>query len=213
MFGARPGDASAGDAHRTKLPRVESVFTRPDGRADRARASAPRILITPRGETGFVFTFQDVTESRASRSARRGCSSGWRRSARWRPASPTRSATRWRRCPGRCRSCGRSCRSREEQSQLMDIVLRESDRLNDTIRSFLAYARPQRNALTRLDVRQVVTDAGTLLQNSAELLESHRCGATCRRSRCGARPTKRRSGRSSGTWRRTACARCPTAAG
>ena len=28
----------------------------------------------------------------------------------------------------------------------MDIVLRESDRLNETIRSFLAYARPQRSA-------------------------------------------------------------------
>jgi two-component system sensor histidine kinase PilS (NtrC family) len=61
----------------------------------------------------------------------------------------------------------------DEQSQLMDIVLRESDRLNDTIRSFLAYARPQRNALTRLDVRQVVTDAGTLLPNSPELLDTH----------------------------------------
>ena len=29
----------------------------------------------------------------------------------------------------------------------MDIVLRESERLNDTIRSFLAYARPQRQAM------------------------------------------------------------------
>ena len=29
----------------------------------------------------------------------------------------------------------------DEQSQLMDIVLRESDRLNDTIRSFLAFAQ------------------------------------------------------------------------
>ena len=37
----------------------------------------------------------------------------------------------------------------DEQSQLMDIVLRESERLNDTIRSFLAYARPQRQALAR----------------------------------------------------------------
>ena len=55
----------------------------------------------------------------------------------------------------------------EEQSQLMDIVLRESDRLNETIRSFLAYARPQRNASSRFDVRQIVTDAATLLQNSA----------------------------------------------
>ena len=34
----------------------------------------------------------------------------------------------------------------DEQAQLMDIVLRESERLNDTIRSFLAYARPQRFA-------------------------------------------------------------------
>jgi two-component system sensor histidine kinase PilS (NtrC family) len=32
----------------------------------------------------------------------------------------------------------------EDQAQLMDIVLRESERLNDTIRSFLAYAKPQR---------------------------------------------------------------------
>ncbi len=61
----------------------------------------------------------------------------------------------------------------EEQSQLMDIVLRESDRLNETIRSFLAYARPQRKASLRLDVRQIVTDAATLLQNSPELLASH----------------------------------------
>ena len=45
-------------------------------------------------------------------SATRACSSGWRRSARWPPASRTRSATRWRRCRARCRCCGRSCRSR-----------------------------------------------------------------------------------------------------
>src|SRR5205807_2199102 len=49
----------------------------------------------------------------------------------------------------------------EEQAQLMDIVLRESERLNDTIKSFLAYARPQRFTLTRLDVRKVVQDTAT----------------------------------------------------
>jgi two-component system sensor histidine kinase PilS (NtrC family) len=61
----------------------------------------------------------------------------------------------------------------EEQSQLMDIVLRESDRLNETIRSFLAYARPQRLGTTRVDVRQVITDTARLLQNNAELSEAH----------------------------------------
>jgi two-component system sensor histidine kinase PilS (NtrC family) len=60
-----------------------------------------------------------------------------------------------------------------EQSQLMDIVLRESDRLNDTIRSFLAYARPQRGGSARVDVRQVITDTARLLQNNAELSEAH----------------------------------------
>jgi two-component system sensor histidine kinase PilS (NtrC family) len=61
-----------------------------------------------------------------------------------------------------------------EQSQLMDIVLRESERLNETIRSFLAYARPQRHAMSRVDARRVVTDAATLLENSPELTTAHR---------------------------------------
>jgi two-component system sensor histidine kinase PilS (NtrC family) len=61
----------------------------------------------------------------------------------------------------------------EEQSQLMDIVLRESERLNETIKSFLAYARPQRNAAARVDLVHVLSDAATLLQNSPELMEDH----------------------------------------
>src|SRR5919201_6582457 len=61
----------------------------------------------------------------------------------------------------------------DEQAQLMDIVLRESERLNDTIKSFLAYARPQRVALTRLDIRRVVKDTATLLRNSADVRDEH----------------------------------------
>ena len=56
----------------------------------------------------------------------------------------------------------------------MDIVLRESERLNETIRSFLAFARPQRHAMSRVDARRVVTDAATLLENSSELSARHR---------------------------------------
>jgi len=52
--------------------------------------------------------------------------------------------------------------------------LRESDRLNDTIRSFLAFARPQRNAMGILDVGRIVADAATLLRNNAEVTERHR---------------------------------------
>ena len=60
-----------------------------------------------------------------------------------------------------------------EQEQLMDIVLRESERLNATIRSFLAYARPQRFQIARFDVRRALNDAALLLRNSAEVQEAH----------------------------------------
>ena len=60
-----------------------------------------------------------------------------------------------------------------EQEQLMDIVLRESERLNTTIRSFLAYARPQRFAIARFDVRRALNDTALLLRNSAEVHEGH----------------------------------------
>ena len=55
----------------------------------------------------------------------------------------------------------------------MDIVLRESERLNTTIRSFLAYARPQRFAIARIDVRRALNDTALLLRNSSELHDGH----------------------------------------
>jgi signal transduction histidine kinase len=55
----------------------------------------------------------------------------------------------------------------------MDIVLRESERLNTTIRSFLAYARPQRFEIARFDVRRALNDTALLLRNSAEVQDGH----------------------------------------
>src|SRR5262249_25638699 len=60
-----------------------------------------------------------------------------------------------------------------EQEQLMDIVLRESERLNSTIRSFLAYARPQRFRIARFDLRRALNDTALLLRNNSELGERH----------------------------------------
>jgi two-component system sensor histidine kinase PilS (NtrC family) len=60
-----------------------------------------------------------------------------------------------------------------EQAQLMDIVLRESERLNDTIRSFLAYARPQRFAVSRLDVRKTLQDTAMLIRHGSDAREDH----------------------------------------
>ena len=100
----------------------------------------------------------------------------------------------------------------EDQAQLMDIVLRESERLNDTIRSFLAYARPQRLSDGTTRREKVLQDAALLLRNSAEVQPHHSSTSRSPPSRSGARPMKIRSGRSSGTWRPTAYARWRTAA-
>ncbi|MCX6542936.1 MAG: ATP-binding protein [Acidobacteria bacterium] len=61
----------------------------------------------------------------------------------------------------------------EDQAQLMDIVLRESDRLNRTIGQFLAYARPRRFNVARFDVRLAVRDTALLLRHGTGVDERH----------------------------------------
>jgi two-component system sensor histidine kinase PilS (NtrC family) len=156
---------------RPPLSRVEFGFTRGDGRQiEVGLSTAP--LLTPRGETGVIFSFQDVTEVRKKEREARvqqrlaavgEMAAGIAHEIR----NPLASMS------GSIQILRQELPLTEEQSQLMDIVLRESERLNDTIRSFLAYARPQRNSASRIDVRRVITDTATLLQNSAELSGGH----------------------------------------
>ena len=156
---------------RPPMPRVEYAFTRRDGRRLELGISTA-VLMTPRGESGFVITFQDVTEARRQeREARMQqrlaavgeMAAGIAHEIR----NPLASMS------GSIQILRQELPLSEEQAQLMDIVIRESERLNETIRSFLAYARPQRNAAARLDVRQVVTETATLLQNSPDRQEPH----------------------------------------
>jgi two-component system sensor histidine kinase PilS (NtrC family) len=163
LFGHREG--------RPRLPRMEYAFTRPDGRQIEIGISTA-ILMTPRGEVGFVFTFQDVTlarkHEREARIQQRLAAVGEMAAGiAHEIRNPLASMS------GSLQILRQELPLSDEQSQLMDIVLRESDRLNETIRSFLAYARPQRNAAVPVDVRQVVTETATLLQNSPELMEAH----------------------------------------
>jgi two-component system sensor histidine kinase PilS (NtrC family) len=166
---ARWFEDASGAAH--SVQRIEYGFTRGDGRQiELGLATAP--LMTPRGESGFLLTFQDVTESRKiEREARvqqrlaavGEMAAGIAHEIR----NPLASMS------GSIQILRQELPLSDEQAQLLDIVLRESDRLNDTIRSFLAYARPQRSASARVDVRQVITDTARLLQNSSELSEEH----------------------------------------
>ena len=154
-----------------RVPRVEIGFRRGDARQiELGLSGAP--LMTPRGETGFILTFQDVTETRKQEREARvqqrlaavgEMAAGIAHEIR----NPLASMS------GSLQILRQELPLTDEQGQLMDIVLRESERLNDTIRSFLAYARPQRQAMKPFDLCQVITDTARLLENSPELHDTH----------------------------------------
>lgn len=60
-----------------------------------------------------------------------------------------------------------------DQLQLMDIVLRESDRLNRIVSDFLIYARPPRTERTTTELVSLLAETIALLRNSTELKPDH----------------------------------------
>ncbi len=155
----------------TRSQRADHQYRCPDGRLTEIGLTATTLSL-PDGRSGYLLTFQDVTDvRRLERSARMQqrlaavgeMAAGIAHEIR----NPLASMS------GSIQVLRQELALTEDQAQLMDIVLRESERLNETIRSFLAYARPQRFTLTRLDIRRVVQDTTTLLRNSAEVRDDH----------------------------------------
>jgi two-component system sensor histidine kinase PilS (NtrC family) len=156
----------------TQSLRVDLIYRMADGRPIDLGLTCTTIAF-PDGRPGYLFVFQDVTTiKRLEREARLRqrltavgeMAAGIAHEIR----NPLASMS------GSIQLLREELPLTGEQAQLMDIVLRESERLNQTIGSFLAYARPQRAAAARLDVRTVVGDAVALLRNSAEVLATHR---------------------------------------
>jgi two-component system sensor histidine kinase PilS (NtrC family) len=129
-------------------------------------------LETPGGRAGLLFTFQDVTnikklERDAAIQQRLAAVGEMAAGIAHEIRNPLASMS------GSIQILRQELPLSAEQEQLMDIVLRESERLNTTIRSFLAYARPQRFQIERFDVRRALNDTALLLRNSAEVQEGH----------------------------------------
>jgi two-component system sensor histidine kinase PilS (NtrC family) len=61
-----------------------------------------------------------------------------------------------------------------ETLELMDIILRESDRLDQTIRDFLTFTRPGSFAPESTDIVRLLQDSLKLLRKSRECRETHR---------------------------------------
>jgi two-component system sensor histidine kinase PilS (NtrC family) len=152
--------------------RYEGKYRRGDGRGDLEIGLTATHLETPGGRAGFLFTFQDVTnikklERDAAMQQRLAAVGEMAAGIAHEIRNPLASMS------GSIQILRQELPLSSEQEQLMDIVLRESERLNATIRSFLAYARPQRFRIAPFDVRRAVSDTTLLLRNSSEIHEGH----------------------------------------
>jgi two-component system sensor histidine kinase PilS (NtrC family) len=131
------------------------------------------VLKDQNGEpTGFLFSFQDLTEIKAleeevklkDRMAALGeMAAGIAHEIR----NPLASMS------GSVQILKKSLRPNEEEGELLDIVLRESRRLDQIIRDFLLFAKPSRLDPKPHDLVAILGDALTLLRNSEEFDGKH----------------------------------------
>src|SRR4029453_11649720 len=152
--------------------RGEFHFRTGDGRGEIELGLSATHLETPGGRAGFLLSFQDVTQIKKlqrDNTIQQRLAAVGEMAARiaHEIRNPLASMS------GSIQILRQELPLSAEQEQLMDIVLRESERLNSTIRSFLAYARPQRFAITRFDVSRVLNDAAMLLRNGSDLDDRH----------------------------------------
>jgi two-component system, NtrC family, sensor histidine kinase PilS len=156
---------------RTRSQRGDFGVRTEDGRDMELGVTAARLSF-PDGRTGYLFTFQDVTDVK-----RLERESGMRQRLAAVGEMAAGIAHEIRNPLASMSGSLQVLRSElpltGDQEELMDIVLRESDRLNQTIRSFLAYARPQRATITRFDLAQLVSDTARLLRNGTDVRDHH----------------------------------------
>jgi two-component system, NtrC family, sensor histidine kinase PilS len=161
----------AQDLSRVRSLRLDYQFQRADGRTIELGLSVAGLPL-PDGSRGYIYTFQDVTdikriEQNARLQQRLAAVGEMAAGIAHEIRNPLASMS------GSMQMLKQELPLSADQAQLMDIVLRESERLNQTIKSFLAYARPQRYSLQQLDLRAIVQETAILLRNSTEVDQSH----------------------------------------
>lgn len=126
-------------------------------------------LFSEAGETtGIVITFQDLTQIRAleetSRRQDRLAAIGRMAASIAHEIRNPLAAMR-----GSIQMLRSEMTADASQAELMEIILRESDRLNRIISDFLNYARPRSIVLTQVDVGELLRETFTLMRHSPEI--------------------------------------------
>ena len=172
-----------------QLPRFESDLQTPDGFAVRIGFSVSLLMSDKNEATGLIITFQDLTEIRSMEESIRRKD---RLAAVGRVAAGL--AHEIRNPLGAMRGAIQVLESStppgSTQASLMDIILKESDRLNSIITNFLSYARPQAGDFTDVDLTDAVKDTLTLLKHSPDVREAHIFDAALEPARMVGDPTQ-----------------------
>jgi two-component system sensor histidine kinase PilS (NtrC family) len=159
------------DLARVRSKRNDYMFKHPSGKVIELGLSVAALPL-PDGSRGYLYTFQDVTdikriEQNARLQQRLAAVGEMAAGIAHEIRNPLASMS------GSMQMLKQELPLSTDQAQLMDIVLKESERLNQTIKSFLAYARPQRFSLQKLDLRPIVQETALLLRNSTEVEDQH----------------------------------------
>lgn len=154
-------------------PRFEADCLTADGLRLRLGFSIFPLFAESGETTGLVITFQDLTQVRALEETSRRQD---RLAAVGRVAASI--AHEIRNPLAAMRGSIQVLRSEldgnSSQAELMEIILRESDRLNRIITDYLTYARPRSQAHTSVDACELLRETFTLLRHSPELHDGHK---------------------------------------
>lgn len=160
--------AAAGE----QVPRFETDLETPDGFAVRIGYGVSHLFSESNEPTGLIVTFQDLTEIRSMEESVRRKD---RLAAVGRVAAGL--AHEIRNPLGAVRGAIQVLESTtprgSTQSELMDIILKESDRLNSIITNFLNYARPSATNFVETDVAEAIREMFKLLRHSPDVREGH----------------------------------------
>jgi len=153
------------------LPHVDSEpahgevrFTAPNSYRKTFRVIASALTVPDRGTLGYVYTLDDLTEIRR---LEREVRMQDRLAAVGRLAAAIAHEIRnpLTSIAGSVSMLSEVPNLNEEQRQLLQIVTRESDRLNDIITDFLAYSRGKQYQLAQVDLISLLEDTLTLLSH------------------------------------------------
>jgi two-component system sensor histidine kinase PilS (NtrC family) len=152
-------------------PRFEADCLTGDGLRLRLGFSITPLFSETGDTTGTVITFQDLTQIRGlEETARRQD----RLAAIGRMAASIAHEIRnpLAAMRGSIQMLRADMEGEPAQTELMEIILRESDRLNRIISDFLSYARPRSIIQSKVDVGELLRQTFTLLRHSAEINEN-----------------------------------------